>query len=154
MPSTRGRRSTMSLESVMVFLFRLQDRRKQFPEYDLMEFFKGRAVLFDFGAEHRALPGVDQKGRDNRRVTIRADLAFPLSFSNAGLDGFGPSGEHCSEAAAHELALIRELRTQIADQAAAGIGALRHVRGHCSKIAAEPFARPNIRLHEQAQQGA
>jgi hypothetical protein len=55
---------------------RVGRRGKQFLEHDFFEFFQGSAVLF--GAEHRALPGIDQKGCEHDGVAINADFAMPL----------------------------------------------------------------------------
>src|ERR1700737_303480 len=137
----------------MAIPHRVGGRSKQFSEHDFVELLERHGVLVDLGAQHCSFPGVDQERGDHTGITIGANATLLLGLPDAGFDRPGPPGEDCGETLADELAVVGELRPEIADQAAPGIAALRHIGGHRREVAAQPLARPNLAVFEYAQGG-
>src|SRR4029077_2136295 len=128
--------------------------KQAFSEHDFVEFLERRGVLVDLGAQHRSFPGVDQERGEHAGITIGANIALLLGLPDAGFDRLGPLGEDRGETLADELAVVRQLRPEIADQAAPGIAALCHIGGHRGEVATQPLVRPDLGVFEYAQGGA
>src|SRR5439155_10316348 len=120
-------------------------------EHDFVEFLEWRGRLVDLGAQHRTLPGIDQERGEDAGSAIHTDFAFLLCLPEAGFYRASPSGEDRGETLADELALVRELGPEIADQAAPGKIALCHISGHRREVAAQTLGWPNIAVFEDAQ---